>query len=256
MIPDRDSLVLVSGKHLAISKQESKALLEAFNQHFREDGVELIWGDTYSWHLSIKQPVDIYTHDIELVDGKPINQFLPEGNAASYWRQLINETQMLFFSHPVNEQRREQGWPEINSVWVWGEGSLQSNQLNLRPDTKIWSDNTYLQGMAGLTNSQQQATPSNLKDFLESQKSSQDNGLINHFILLDEVYENIDNLQIEEWESLLKSLEAKWFAPLLKELKAGRIQSLFIDLGCDYRCHLKPGHMRRFWRFRKGLDKV
>ncbi len=254
LIPDRDSLVLVAAKHLGIEEAESKALLQSFNEHFKQDGVELIWGATDAWYLSIKQPVDIQTTNLELVDNNPVNEFYPQGNAAQYWRQLINETQMLFYTHPVNEARREKGWPEINSVWVWGEGLLKPENITQRKDAVIWSENTYLQGLAKQTMAESQRSPSNYAEWYGSQTVMTDHN--KHLIMLDDFFTGLENLQLEEWIELLKQLEENWFMPILEALKDKQINSLLIDLGCDYRCHIKPADLRRFWRFRKGLDRV
>jgi len=253
MIPDRDSLVLVSSRHLGIDRRESKALLESFNGHFKQDGVTLRWGKEDAWYLSIKQPIDIQTTCLETIDHHPVNEFYPTGNAAQYWRQMLNETQMLFFNHPVNEARRERGWPEINSVWVWGEGVFNLQDIHLRENAKIWSNHSYLKGMAEQTKAQQ-ASP--VESFQALMGASQVDGAENHFVVLDAVHERLESLQLSEWVELLQELETQWFEPMYDALKEGRIDSLLLDVGCPYRCHLKPIHTKRFWRFRKGLNKI
>ncbi|BCN93406.1 hypothetical protein THMIRHAM_11910 [Thiomicrorhabdus immobilis] len=259
MIPDRDTLVLVPGKALQITEQESKALLQKFNAHFAEDKVELIWASSQHWYLSIVQPVDIQTTDIEKLAYQSVNAFYPKGNAAQYWRQLLNETQMLFYTHPVNEARREQGWPEINSVWVWGEGKIEADKLLIRTDASIHSNHAYLQGMANLTQSHYCAEPESYQAWLNQIAGFSDpgNGEIDkHFICLDSVADKLDNLQLDEWLTLLQQLEENWFAPLLQALKRDEIDSLLLDLGQEYRAHLKPSHLNRFWRFKKPLNSL
>lgn len=259
MVADRDSLVLISAKHLAINEIESKALLETFNQHFAEDGLQLMWGDNQSWYLNIKQAVDIKTTELSLVDNQPVNNAYPQGNAAQYWRQLINETQMLFFNAEVNQARRDKGWPEINGIWPWGEGSLDFNAVKQREQATIWSCHPYLNGLADLTAAAIKPSISSFADFNNALHSidTQDQKEVNaHLVLLDEVYANIDQLEMEQWLGLLQELEQAWFAPLLHALESNQINSLLIDLGCGYRCHLKPNHLKRFWRFKKPLSKV
>lgn len=256
MIPDRDSLVLVSADHLEITDDESKQLIETFNAHFAEDGVQLVWGSNKNWYLSIVQPVDIKTTSLQEVDQRPVNEFYPTGNAAQYWRQLINEAQMLFYTHPVNEKRREKGWPEINSVWVWGEGKVQNEQIKYREDAVIWSSNTYLQGQAGICKAQNKPSPRCFSEWFAQLEGLHKKGLRKHLIMLDDVVQQLDNLQLEEWVTVLQQLERDWFLPMSEALKKGQLQSVLLDLGCEYRCHLKPGHMRRFWRFSKALHKI
>ncbi len=120
MIADRDTLVLIPGEDLQITFDESQQLLKSFNAHFKQDGIELIMGTECSWYISMPQMIDISTTPKSEVVYQSVNNRYPSGSAGNYWRQLINETQMLFYTHPVNEHRRSQGLPEINSVWIWG----------------------------------------------------------------------------------------------------------------------------------------
>lgn len=253
MIADRDSLVLIPADDIAIDENESKQLLQAFNEHFKEDGVELQWGAKSHWYLAIKQPVDLQTTPIYEVAHKPVNDFYPNGNAAQYWRQLLNETQMLFFSHPVNEARREKGWPEINSVWPWGEGKLDSAQILMRPEAAIFSSDAYLQGLAHLTQADCYKSPDN---FAELAQQLGNKSHSHSLVLLDEIAQSMDNLQLEEWIELLQELEENWFEPLLNGLQQGQIESLFIDLGCTFQCHIAPKNLHRFWRFKKPIYKL
>lgn len=253
MVPDRDTLVLIPNHTLHITEDESKALLASFNAHFAEDKVELIWASPTRWYLSIVQAVDIKTVGLEKVAYQSVNEHYPTGNAAQYWRQLINETQMLFYTHPCNEARREKGWPEINSVWVWGEGKIKPEKILRRTDAAIWSNHVYLRGMANLTGAQSKPSPKDYQAWLQYQKSISSSEITKHFIYLDDVVESLDQLQLSEWIDLLESLESDWFAPLLGDLKQGGIDSLLLDLGQETRTHLKPQHLKRFWRFKKKI---
>jgi len=207
MIPDRDTLVLIPGESLQITEQESQALLACFNKHFAQDQVQLIWASPTHWYLSIVQPVDLQTTPIEKVAFQSVNSFYPTGNAAQYWRQLLNETQMLFYTHPVNEKRREIGNPEINSVWVWGEGKIDLNQTSQREDAVIWSDNVYLQGMAKLTNAHSMPNVANYQAWLNQTQQSLPKTVSKHLIYLSDASNGLDNLQMSEWIELLKQLE-------------------------------------------------
>lgn len=51
MIADRDSLVLIPGADIGISEAESRALLEAFNQHFVQDQVVLEYASATAWYM-------------------------------------------------------------------------------------------------------------------------------------------------------------------------------------------------------------
>ena len=259
MIPDRDSLVLIAGKHLAIKEAESKALLSAFNEHFKDDGVALLWGDELNWFLSIKQPVDIKTTLLDKVDHQPLNAHLPTGNASQYWRQLMNETQMLFFNHSVNIERRNKGQPEINSVWVWGEGKLSSDMIKVRTNAEVCSQHAYLQALANVSGANLMNTMNACKtfhDFKNVADQQKNKDVDSYLVMLDEVFLHIDSCTMDEWRDLLLKLEENWFKPLLQALKDGEINSLLIDLGSTHRYHLKPSYKNRFWRFKRSLARL
>ncbi len=258
MIADRDSLVLIPGADLGITEAESKALLEAFNEHFAQDQVVLEYATAMAWYLRIKQPVDIKTHSIESVAYQPVNERYPSGNAASYWRQLLNETQMLFYTHPVNESRREQGYPEINSVWVWGEGILDHSAVVERKDAMIWSEELYLKGLAKVSKAQQMPSPQSYQAWLNTQAvlEPSNSNIKHHLIRLDGLSDSLGLMQQSDWLSALQTLEADWLVPLQQALKNQQIGSLLLDFGNHYRYHLKPGHLRRFWRLKKSLSQL
>ncbi len=247
LIADRDSLVLIPAEDLVITEDESRALLTSFNEHFAEENLQIEYGSKNSWYLKIVQPVDIKTVSIEALSYKPLNDAYPKGNAATYWKKLINETQMLFFSHPVNEARREKGQPEINSIWVWGEGQLNKNQIKYRDNVAIHSNNLYLNGLAKQTGAQRHSETKNHQG--GGAESTHD------LICLDSITESLPHFSADEWLECLLELDKQWFEPLYKDLKTGKIDSLLIDLGMAKRYHIQPKHLNRFWRFLKPITK-
>ncbi len=259
MIADRDSLVLIPAHDLAITEAESKALLEAFNAYFSPDKVQLEYASAQHWYLRMALPVDLQTHTLDSVAHQPVDQCYPTGNAASHWRKLMNEAQMLFFSHPVNEARRAQGIPEINSIWLWGEGQLSDSSIVERTDAMVWSDNLYLKGLATLAKSLLSSSPESYQvwqDRLVEQQKRGGEKISHHMIQLDPLVKSIDSMQQSEWLTALKQLETEWFEPLMKALKRGEIDSLLLELGGTARYHLKPSSLNRFWRFKSALHKM
>jgi len=259
MIADRDSLVLIPSEDLAITEVESKALLDAFNQYFEQDKVCLEYGSARHWYLRMAHPVDIKTHVLESVAYKPVGECYPDGNAAVYWRKMMNEAQMLFFSHPVNEARRESGLPEINSIWIWGEGLLKDSDIVSRPNAMISSDNLYLRGLARLAGSQLAGSPETYQTWTDSVKAKSDTGSLEisqHLIQLDPISDALGHMQQSEWLAVLEQLEQQWLTPLIQALKNKEIDSLLLDFGSGARYHLKPMHLKRFWRLKRSLTTI
>lgn len=246
MIPDRDTLILFPATDLALSEDESRALLESFNQHFEQDRVELLYGQADQWFMCVKQPIDLQSTDLHDVAYRSVTDAYPRGNAANYWRQLINETQMLFYSHPVNEARREKGLPEINSIWPWGEGSLQQHLLNERPSACVCADNAYLRGMAKLCQAQSSAS-------VNAYEQWQALAIQGHSLVYpDGLCEAIPNMQLDEWLAALQQLENEWAKPIDVALQKGDLSSVFLDLGAGKQFYLTNRNIKRFWRWKKN----
>lgn len=246
MVPDRDTLILIPGKDLAITEVEAKALITSFNQHFEQDRVSIEYGTPIDWFLRIKQPIDLHTHSLESVSYQSIEGKNPTGNAAQYWRQLLNEASMLFFNHPVNEERRTQGMPEINGVWLWGEGRLTPETIVKRKDALIWSNDRYLHSMALLCNADS-------KPFPENQHAWSLDAAEQHLFMPDVIHRKLEQMTLEDWLDTLEWLESQWMKPLLQALKNKQIHSLLLELGDGYRYHIQPQHLKRFWRFKNRL---
>lgn len=249
LIPDRDSLVLIPAEDIGITSAESKALLKSFNEHFAEDGIELVYGSASQWFLSISQTVDLSTTPIHQVAYQSVNDFYPSGPAGNYWRQLMNEAQMLFYNHEVNHQRRLNNLPEINSIWVWGEGSLSPSQINHRPDAAMFSDYTYSQGLAKLCHAK---TKNNVQTFQQWFEQSEK---INHSLIELSAHSltgiSLENMTIEQWVALLKQCELDWFMPIFQSLKNKELDSVLLVLGANKHYLLTPKSLNRFWRWKK-----
>lgn len=248
MIPDRDTLVLIPGEDIGITEAESKALLQAFNQHFRQDGVKLLYGSATRWYLSIKQTIDIHTTSLSQVAFSSVNDHYPTGNAANYWRQLMNEAQMLFFTHEINEVRRSQNLPEINSIWLWGEGLLDLKSVQSRPQARIFSNDCYLQGLAKLADSDSGAfIPTFHQWWSDRSKSDSLHDLVHYSSNI-----KLEQMTQQEWLECLQTVEKDWAMPVLQALKSKQLKSVVFELGANKYFHLTPGHLKRFWRLKKS----
>ncbi|MBA3477166.1 MAG: hypothetical protein H0T52_02020 [Lautropia sp.] len=52
--------------------------------------------------------------------GRNVEGYLPEGSDARRYRKLLNEIQMTWHEHPVNQRREREGRLAINSIWLSG----------------------------------------------------------------------------------------------------------------------------------------
>ncbi|WP_294947638.1 hypothetical protein [Sulfurivirga sp.] len=222
LVPDRDTLVLFTAEEAGIEPTEARALVDAFNAHFAVEGVQLQHGAADRWYLSLPQPVDIETVPLHAARHANLHHVQPRGHSVSQWNRLINEAQMLFFQHPVNERRREAGLPEINGLWLWGEGGWPDG-LCPRPELTVVSHDPFVQAVARAIEAEirpLEALPAQLPEAL---------------------YVDLSDVDPGQW------VEA-WLAPAIQRVRGGEIDSLLVDLGGAQAWHLTPAAMKKFWR--------
>ncbi|MGC9456676.1 MAG: hypothetical protein ACP5DC_04045 [Halothiobacillaceae bacterium] len=123
--PDH-ALVFGHGLH-ALTEPESQALVESLKAHFASDGWSFLEASPDRWYLRLPEPPSIHTTPLWVAlrrnaanllprppDGVPDARFAP--------RRWLAEIEMLLYNHPVNVERAARGQPQVNSVWLHGEG--------------------------------------------------------------------------------------------------------------------------------------
>jgi hypothetical protein len=124
-----DQVLLGDPALLALSDDDSRALMEAARPYFAEDGIQLAWYPA-GW-LATGEPLrDLPAWSMDRLIGRNITPELLQEAArtpnafASKLRRLQNEMQMLFYTHPVNDARMQRRQPLVNSFWLTGVGVL------------------------------------------------------------------------------------------------------------------------------------
>lgn len=115
---------------LVIDEDDSRSLCEALKPLCAEDGITLTYESPLYWHASGEAFRHLGTISLDRATGRPMRpdllNFERAGNApgARTIKRLQNEAQMLFYTHPTNTRREENGLPAINGFWVSGAGCL------------------------------------------------------------------------------------------------------------------------------------
>ena len=125
----RDHLVLMDPKLLNIQASEELALRESVSEtidHFLGTVGEY---SSHRWIFPANTFIDLQTHSPSQANGLNIDIWMPKDTktegVAKHWRKLQNEIQMIWHDHPINEARLNRGELPINSVWIYGLGSLE-----------------------------------------------------------------------------------------------------------------------------------
>lgn len=124
----RDHVVLMDPSLLQITPEEEIALRTSVKEtldHYLGPVGEFY---PHRWIYPAEEFTELLTHTPSLASGLNIDIWMPKDihtlGLAKKWRRLQNEIQMIWHDHPINEARLERGELSINSVWMYGIGSL------------------------------------------------------------------------------------------------------------------------------------
>ncbi|MBM3392284.1 MAG: hypothetical protein FJY34_09980 [Betaproteobacteria bacterium] len=232
----RNTLVVdAAGPDLAAD--EAAQLVAALNGQLGEFG-EFLAPHPRRWYLRAKRAPRLLTHSPAAVAGRTLEPFLPQGEDAGAWRRLINEAQVILHNHPVNAAREAAGRATANSVWPWGAGSLPEQAA--APAAQVLADHPLALGLARRAGARAVPLPPGF-----------DAAVPQGLTFLDALSEAAQHLDAAAWRAGLAELEARWFAPALAALKAGRLRGLRLSaLGDEATVDVTivPGNLWKLWR--------
>lgn len=142
------SSVLMTGLGFADLEQNERLEIEkTVLGVLREEGLTLVSRHPERWTVLLEKPLQCSFPSLQTALGMDVAEALPDIPEARYWRRLLNEMQMALHANPVNQQRRQQGMREINSVWFWGAGSLPARSAGPGFD-RVYSNHPVSSGLA------------------------------------------------------------------------------------------------------------
>ncbi|WP_406672194.1 hypothetical protein [Natronospira sp.] len=244
--PDQDFLLLWDGRALDLDAEEADALVGQFNQQFAEDGWRLEVQAPDRWYLAAPGDLSVETTPVAAVTGRNINHFMPAGPDRVKLEQLINETQMLFHDHPVNQARTARGLPTVSGVWPWGGGRLDEVENRLGSWASLLSNDPVWQGLAQHQGCKSGPEPASFSDW---RGQAWGDSLV--------VIETGTRAALDGdgpgWQAALEQLDRDWWQAALRALGKGELDSLELALGPLGPWHMRPGMRWRFWRRERPL---
>lgn len=107
-----------------ISTEEARELITFIKKELDGNGFTLYPGISYRHCLVAENGVTGHDltppHDIS---DKKITEYLPKGELAEKYLDLMKRSYALLKDHPVNRARVAAGKNPANSLWLWGEGT-------------------------------------------------------------------------------------------------------------------------------------
>ncbi len=129
-----DHLTFTHPASLDLSEADSRGLLAAMAPLFEEDGWHIHWGAPTRWYVQHDSLANLPTAALDRVIGRNPDLWMPDHPQARLIKRLQAEAQMLFYSHPINDERQSRGLPPVNTFWLSGCGAWpgQTNAPALR----------------------------------------------------------------------------------------------------------------------------
>ncbi len=123
--PDLSGARLLACGQMQLSMEDAQSLAAPLKPVFADACMTLEVSSPDRWHLrlSSQSPLPDFAAPEQAL-GEDLYEHLPQGPDGRRWRVLFNEVQVLLHQHPVNAERRARGLPPVNSLWLWGGGTL------------------------------------------------------------------------------------------------------------------------------------
>lgn len=159
--PSRDGAALIPASALDITEAESAELLASSQQWFTDTVFNVALDSASHWQIEVPDSFVAGPASPTLVSYSAVNDWWEQDLATRPWRRLINELQMFWFNHPVNQAREQAHKLPINSLWLVGGASRdQFTNLSGQRNYELYTDlaeaaarhdwGTWLEQLAGL----------------------------------------------------------------------------------------------------------
>ncbi len=234
---DQKSISLLDVGNLSLTQHDALALAACVQQSFSELGWELEVPVPTRWYVKMDSKPQIRTTEIQAVMGKEIQQYLPTGADAVLWHRLMNEIQVQLHNADINKLREERGDLPVNSLWLWGTGTLPG--LLERCWTRVYSDDNNTLGLSMLSNTPGSPLPGTAGDiFIE------DNRRADVLVVMSDFQTTM--LQRAQRRQQLLEFENNWCITLLDRLREGKLHSLSI-ITRKWEFRINKLSMMKFW---------
>ena len=247
LVADQAGLILMDNSYFSLDQHDALVLAADVATVFSEQGMQLEAPTTHRWYIRMPELPAISTTPLHEVTGKDINRYMPAGPDQAVWAKIMNEVQMIFHNSEINWNRESNNEKAVNSLWFWGCGELPA--VTDCPWTRVFTDDVICHGLAKLSGIAGQELPEHPDDILR-QAYKQDRILV----VISFGLQHSKYLDLPGWQDFIAYLDQFLFTKIVEEIHSGRIHELNL-LTEQRKVYLDKKSFRRFWRFRRPLNK-
>jgi 2,3-bisphosphoglycerate-independent phosphoglycerate mutase len=110
-----------------VDSQSAAQFVRAVDEALGREGLKFHPGVSYRhllvWRDGPLAAATVPPHDLT---GQKVDNVLQEGGVSSAVYDLMRASWPVLAEHPLNQLRRHEGKPEVNSIWLWGQGTKPS----------------------------------------------------------------------------------------------------------------------------------
>ncbi|MEJ7807646.1 MAG: hypothetical protein WKG03_17190, partial [Telluria sp.] len=232
----RSHLLMHDQRQLQLDDMHAKALFATAKPVFDELGKTLVYGDAQTWFMAAGDWATLQTGSPDAAVGQNLTDWLPTGPAASDFRKLQNEVQMLWFEHPANVEREGRGLAPVNSFWPWGLGQNPAAP----PAAPVFAATSVPSWLSGMASCPASALP----DPFSGQQADS-------MLVRGDLSQAAIGGDWSTWLGLMQRFEETLFAPTLAGLQHGRKAQVRLIIG-NRACHKEfvttKWAQHAFWR--------
>ena len=232
---DMNNATLANPAELALSDDECAALQQTLNSHFADDGIRFEHCNSSRWYCHFDELPEITTVPVSAAIGRDVAECRPTGADARAWRSKLAEIEMLLFEHPINSARQERGQLPVNTLWLWGEGSLKADVS----DTSVVCDDFYTTGFASYVGIKS-VLPANIDSVTTENNSC--------MIVTDKLADLSTQQDDKKYRETLHWFEQSLCSALWKNLKPGGWPEIVFWCGDNRLFSLQASAKKQFWR--------
>ncbi|WP_315139566.1 hypothetical protein [Achromobacter marplatensis] len=118
-----DQANLLDPGQMDLLPEETAALLDTARPLFEGTGFAVDALSPQRWRLWLPDGLRPQTASPQVVAGQRLNEWWRQDTETRPWRRLLNEIQMAWHEHPVNDARAARGLPPVNALWLYGGGT-------------------------------------------------------------------------------------------------------------------------------------
>lgn len=243
----RDHLVLTDPDLLTLTADEAHSLLASIQPLLTELGAQVYPKHPQLWYLTHTSWNSLNTATLSAALGQNIHLYLPHGRDGILWKRIMNEIQMIWHTHPINELRETKQMLRVNSLWLYGGGQIPAPDPIKKFDI-VYSNMHYARALAYATNAKFE--------------------LASHFPKLTEATSLMIDPRLElalsvqdwfSWRQTWQQLEQDFLVPLL-DLLGKRILKRFTLILCGQygikEVTITPQDLWKFWRRKAIINQL